>query len=37
MWQEIVQAWLKWGLADFSLTVAYTDDYGIDLGFKDRD
>jgi hypothetical protein len=34
LWQEIVRARLESGLRDFSLTVAYADDYGIDVQFK---
>jgi len=34
LWQEIVQARLESGLGDFSLSVAYADDYGVDLRFK---
>lgn len=34
LWQEVVRARLESRLADFSLTVAYADDYGVDLAFK---
>jgi len=33
-WQSIAQGRIKFGLRDFSLTVAYEDDFGVNAGLK---